>query len=254
MEDPYDEKYRAPWTVMMGPVTIAEFDVVITDYILTAVSIYFAWRLFRLPRSREAVNAGEPFWFIVFYMCVATSTLVGGCVHGFLNDELSFVYRLTWKLTLAVVGLVAVAAYNSSFGVLFRVSLANKLKMTVVLAYLVYLSLILFFGMTKFLTAIVFYFPAASILLVSFASTWLRTRERAALLGTLGMSVTLCASFVQQYRVTVHPYYLTFNSVYHFVQLFGFYLTFLGARQRVMDSRVYYSKEQIEKGKYRKTA
>ena len=81
---------------------ITEPVTVLTDYALSAASLYFALLLARILGPRNQVSAW--LWCAAF-LAIAIAALLGGIYHGFATDFDASTLRLLWNVVVYTVGL-----------------------------------------------------------------------------------------------------------------------------------------------------
>ena len=200
---------------------IAEPDVALTDYGLVVECGVFSWCLDRTsPAGR---------WFATFFGATAAAALVGGTVHGFFPDADALASRLLWQATLLGIGMTALAGWAAGAHLLLPGARTRWLVRAALVEFVGYAVLVLS-GTQAFRVAVYDYLPAALFLLLGFAFTFARTLERPALLGALGLGLTLIASAVQQGGTALDTRWLDHNAIYHVIQGVALALVFVGAR------------------------
>ncbi len=195
--------------------------VALTDFVLTLECAVLFVLLRRGAKSplRSA--------FLSMFAATAVAALLGRLVHAFLPDETTLAYGIAWRATLLIIGAAAVSAFLAGAYLLFpaeRVPLLRKIAAGSYLAYLLWL----FFVSMKFRVAIAYYLPATVLLLIAFLVV--RRRREGAMIGAVGVLLTLIAAAIQQARIGIHPVYFNHDAVYHVVEMVALWLLFLGAR------------------------
>src|SRR5260370_30550590 len=89
-------EYRRPQMQITDPVTM------LTDYALSAASLYYALLLARILGPRNRVSAW--LWCAAF-LAIAIAALLGGIYHGFASEFDTSTLRLLWNLIVYTVGL-----------------------------------------------------------------------------------------------------------------------------------------------------
>ncbi len=204
---------------------ITEPDVTLTDYGLAVECAVLACWLWRRGDPRQLLRA----WLAMFFASVGMAALLGGTVHGFFLDAETAGYRVLWPATLLAIGVAALAAWGAGARIQFGWPLARRITTLAGLLLAGYAILVLFVTQT-FLTAIVFYLPAAVFLLIVFFLAYRRTRNHQVLAGTIGLGLTFVASGLQQSGVGLHPVYFNHNALYHLMQAAALFLIYRGAR------------------------
>jgi len=204
---------------------IAEPDVTITDYGLALESGFFAWLLWRERNSEQPLRE----WFVLFFCATSIASLTGGTVHGFFFDQETTTYNILWSITLIAIGCAALAAWNIGARILLSQKATRWISRAAIMELAVFVSMV-FLGSQAFAVAIINYLPPAIFLLMAFLLTYVRTRNRAALIGAGGMLLTFVAAGAQQIGIALHPRYLTHNAVYHVIQGLSLLMMFGCAR------------------------
>jgi hypothetical protein len=202
-----------------------EIDVALSDYAISFFTTIFAVSLLR----SQAENAGARQWLVVLFLSLAVGAFFGGTTHGFFPDNESLGNDILWPATMIAMGITALGAWNVGAALVFQSRLILLVSILSSIAFAIYCGYILFVSQA-FIVAIVNYLPASLFLLVAFGVVTYRTRSRLAFAGVCGVILTFVAAGIQQLKIAVHPDYLTYNTLYHLVQLAGLWLIFLGGR------------------------
>jgi hypothetical protein len=193
-----------------------------TDYVMGAVALALAIRLFR-QRESEGQMATR-LWATALVM-TAIAAVIGGSYHGFIEMLQPAVARWLWTLTLAATGfgsaaLVAAAAVAGTGGAIRRVLL--WIVIAKLACYLVVIS-----SRTDFIVVIVDY---ASALVGVLLLAWL-TRPSgltsAAGFVTAGVGLSIVAALIQALHIAPHPQF-NHNDLFHVVQTGALYLLYRG--------------------------
>lgn len=191
---------------------IAEPDVALTDYALVVETFLFGLWMYRS-------NGLNPLkgWFVFLFWSIAVAALLGGTVHGFFPDPQSSMARASWLTTMIFVGVTALSEYGIAAHLLLTSRLANIFILAAVLIFGIYAAIVLFWNAT-FRIAVIDYVGGVILLMIGFASVYLRDRNRAALVGIAGLVLTLAASAVQQAHVSINAHYFNHNAFYHLLE------------------------------------
>jgi hypothetical protein len=212
---------------------VQDIDSTLTDYALTAFSL---WAVFSLRRLSASDKAKHALWS-VFFSAVAVASFLGGTVHGFIIDDSTIVHHILWRLTLAAVGLAAFCAWGiSGIFISGRVNLKYWLGVAGV-AYLIYLGVIVFVSQ-NYAVVILNYAPAMLFLLFVSAFQFFKKRVLSCKYIFWGMVLTFAAAAVQQLRMALSTEYFDHNATYHLVQGIGLFLIYKGAREEIHSVRV----------------
>ncbi|WP_419948334.1 DUF6962 family protein [Candidatus Palauibacter sp.] len=85
---------------------VTEPAVTLTDYGLTLLCWFFAWR------ARAGVREGLRPWAIGLFAGSGAAALFGGTVHGFFGDTATLGHRILWPATILSVGATGLAAWG----------------------------------------------------------------------------------------------------------------------------------------------
>ena len=207
---------------------MTEADVVITDYLLAAESILFAWLLSRLPSIESAVR--DP--FVVFFLATGVGSVAGGTVHGFFLSGSSLVGVVLWRGALLSIGVAALCGWIIGARLLFGPRTARAIRVGATVESIVYAVVIV--GVNdSFWVAVVNYLPPTVFLMVALAGAYRTTREPGMAIGVAGLASTMLAAAIQQFLVALHPLYFNHNALYHAIQAAALFMIFRSARALV---------------------
>ncbi len=201
--------------VTLWGIIFHEFDVGITDFALFFFCGYFLYRLIKARAERPS---------LLIMGGLAGSALVGAFFHFF------FPQKAETPLGFFVWSLVALAIGCVIFGVLLYALRTRFRQRVVYLAvpwiYVGAYALYFFFVDYHYPGIILFYGPSVLLLgWVAIAGVSQQRRFHVYLL--CGVILSVMAALVQLFRVSVHPVYFNFNSLYHVIQLAGVYCIYL---------------------------
>lgn len=205
---------------------MTEIDVALTDFLLFLESGWFA-TFIGLDAVRSALVRNLRITFAGFSL----ASLLGTASHGFFNSPDDPFHVPLWRLTLVIVGVTAAGFALTGltlFGERF-LRYGQWIVLVILMSYVVATAV-----RPEFIVAILFYVPATLICLAGLAIARGRCPGRGLGIGVLGLVVSLVAPVVQQLQLSVHPVYLTYNSVYHVILMFALYLFYLGAKGAVL--------------------
>ncbi len=197
-----------------------EPDVTITDFILAVQCLCFAVLIYRK-------SANIP-WLLLFGS-LGIASLIGGVVHGFLCDEVSFAYGVLWRFVLVSIGGMALAGWYVGSRFLKNKHAVGWIRKAAIAQFFLLNILILFYSQ-QFLLAALNYLPVAIFLLVVFLRRYFETRARAFLFGIASILLTFVGSFVQIAEISLSPIYFNHNALYHAIQFVAIWLLFFTAR------------------------
>lgn len=174
----------------------------VTDYLLALAAVIFAVRLWPVHRM----------WAQAFVF-TALAAFLGGTYHALAPEN-----ALLWKAVLYSVGLASFFLLAGSGGRLLRIFAFAK-----ALVYLIWMAthdefvwVIVDYGLTLVIVG------AVHVIWRSSATRWV--------LGSIAVSIL--GALVQQFRVTIHPYWFDFNDLYHLVQIVALWMLFRAAIER----------------------
>jgi hypothetical protein len=194
--------------------------VALSDFLLGAETLVLAGLLLR-RRSASEARAG----FVGLFLSSSLAALIGGIVHGFLNDG-SAVYRIAWELALLAIGAAASAAWIAAGHVLGSPAAIRATRLAASVTGAVYAICVL--AVTRdFTLAAIASSVAAVFLLTAFVAASLQRRDRRLLAGVTAILVIFAASALQQLRVTIGGW--DHNTVYHALLMLALPLLWFGA-------------------------
>lgn len=204
---------------------MTEIDVTLTDYALTLLCSWFAWRLLRT--SHRLPTVGQT--WTIFFASIAVAGATGGTVHGFFPDRSVGVGYTLWVMTLGAIGLTATAAWLLIAELIPRPGLKKFSRYLIATAYVAYLTIVTMVSQ-RFVVAIAFYVPALVALLAAFLYPYIRQRRQSDLDVVIGVILSFIAAYIQLAKLGLHPDFFNHNATYHLVQALGLWLTFRGAQ------------------------
>jgi len=200
---------------------IAEPDVSLTDFLLTAECMALAW-LLTGPAENPLVQA----WFIVAFLSVGISALLGGISHGFLTKNENAVHKLVWRSTIAMLGVTALSMWVLATEIIFGATASEYVTIVAGLALVGYVFVVVS-RHPPFALALAYYMPAAAYLLLAFSVAAMHSGNKLLLIGTGGMALSLIAAWVQHKKISLHRRFFNHNALYHVLQgiaLVGIYV------------------------------
>lgn len=204
---------------------MTEPDVALTDYGITLECALFTWLLFRIAPGRSALRR----LFAIFFVSAGVGALAGGTVHGFLLDEDSLAGAVLWRIALLSLGVSTFAVWSVGARLLFAEGTAAVFQALAGVECVAYAVVVLAIDQ-HFWIAIANYAPSIAFLGVSFLLAYRRNRRRSALLGFIGVVLTIVAALVQRRQIALQLVYLNHNAFYHLIQMTAFGLIFLAGR------------------------
>ena len=200
---------------------LAEPGTPMTDWLLAAVTIWLAWRLFRMAwRLQDRAMA---LWSGAF-LAVAASAALDGCSQASPTND-PMLAALTWTGTLVLANVASL---------LFLLSILHAYATGRVQAICAGLAVAKFalFGVCAAVNddvRMVVYDGALTMLVVIALSAWgaWAGRMRSATWVLAGVLATMLAALFQHGRVSIHPQF-TYSDLFHVVQMGAMYLLYRG--------------------------
>ena len=209
-------------TVEIFGVTIAEPTTTVTDYMITAVAGWCAWRHFTAgerPGAQRLWGAG--------FLFIGLAALLGGTSHGaapHLDDVQSF---YLWKATVYAVGLSMLFAVAGTLeGSSISVGKRRLLHAVNIAGFVFYAWWML--SHSSFVYVIYHYVPAMLGIAVLQTWDWIARQARSAPWLISGVAVTLLGAVVQQSGFSIHRHF-NHNDLYHVIQIAGLWLLYRGS-------------------------
>lgn len=205
-----------PAVILHEPMTV------LTDYLLAALSVYWARRLARSGKTGLAAAGGNWTWALA---ASAAAAFLGGSYHGFptLPQPLPW---LLWKAAQAAIGLAAYFAVRAT--ALGRLPpgarrAALRLGAAQLAIYLLWIA-----RHDDFLYSIIDYGAAFVFALAAHLPAALRRADPAARAIVGGIVVCFAGAAGQAAGLAPHPHF-NHNDLYHVVQMIGMWLIYRGA-------------------------
>ena len=205
---------------------IHEPDVTITDFALTIECVVLSALLYNIAPNHSFLLT----WFLVAFLSIGLSALLGGLLHGFLDDPNTKAHRQVWQSTLAVLGVTAIALWVLGTYILFGPASARMAVQIAGGVWFLYFFYIVF-RHPPFALALAFYLPAALYVLVAFTLAGIRSENMFLFAGTGGMTLSLVAAWVQIKRIGLHSRLFNHNALYHLIQAIALILIYWAARE-----------------------
>lgn len=212
---------------------MTQIDVALTDFALTLLCSFFAFRLWMLPGHDLPRARGQRRIWLAFFLLVALGSLTGGTFHGFFEEPVSIGHHVIWLLTLLAIGGTASIGWILVSDILSCNENVRKLAGYFSGMMFVAYGLVVFFYSRSFFIAIMYYAPPMAVLLIASLRVYFKSRSpkrsSAAAWIAAGLAVSFVAAFVQQAQIAVHPTYFNHNSTFHAIQALGLMLIYFGA-------------------------
>jgi len=175
----------------------------ITDYILFILGVFFGWSTFAIQDSQF-----HQLWGTAFFSG-GIGGLLGGTSHGF-GPRLEGIYQtIIWRATLIFVTGKGENALYITAGVLLIIYY-NRIRTH-----------------DSFRSAVTFYLPLMGISLVGFIVAFFNYGMTGALSISIGLAVSLAASWVQMMKISLHENF-NHNDLFHVIQMLGMFLMYRG--------------------------
>lgn len=200
----------------------AEPATTLTDAILAAQTFTYAARLAKSPaRGRRT----HQMWSLAF-VAAGVAALTGGIVHALYIERTPRLRAALWKIVGLATSLASAAMLIAAAYAALRKPLRTWLLAFAAAKFVV--SSIATWRLGDFLYIIIDYAVSMVILLALQVRDW--KRSAAAPWLASGVIVSFLAAGIQQSGLTLHRHF-NFNDLYHVVQMAGFHLLYLGAKQ-----------------------
>jgi hypothetical protein len=202
-------------------VSIAEPMTVLTDYLLAALAVALARRLY----ARSEGQASRRYWAGSF-LSLAVAALVGGTSHAFAPRMSAGTHAAFWAVTYVAVGLANMAILAGGLVATAPRRWHRPLLALVVVRFVVFTLLLL--ARREFRYVVYDYGATLFVLLVLALWSWGSRRDASAPFVIAGVLVSLAGAVVQVGRLAPHPDF-NHNDLFHVVQMIGVYLFFRAA-------------------------
>lgn len=195
----------------------------LTDYLLAALSAYWAWKLAQSGNTRLTTATGNWVWALA---ALAAAAFFGGSNHGFPTAPQPLPWVL-WKSTQAAIGLAAYFVIRGSALGRLSPSASRAALRLAILQLALYLAWIALHD--AFIYSIVDYGIAfAFALAVHLRAAFLRADTAARWIAG-GIVVSFIGAAVQATGLAPHPSF-NHNDLYHLIQMFATWLIYRGVR------------------------
>jgi hypothetical protein len=204
-----------------------ETTVALTDYVLAGECTAFAALVARGYRA-----SSERTLWLTFFGSTAFAALAGGTVHGFFASATSGVGPRLWTATMLAIGVTGWSVLGLAACLAFHPRLVRLVTRVGAVELAGYAIVVLFVTQDYWL-ALAQYAPFGAFWLAALGREYLRTRDRATLVGLIGLGSSFVAAVIQFFRIAITSIRLDHNSLYHLVQMIGLALLFTFARARL---------------------
>lgn len=203
---------------------VLEPAVTLTDFALSVLNSWFAWRVWRCGAAVLAKT-----YVVLFFAAIASGALLGALSHGFFPQNDSIFGSLLWKLTMLSIGVAAIAAVLWACALVFGELGSRAAHYPLGAALLLYGGVVIAVR-DDFAVALIAYVPCSVFLLVGFVLQF-RKAPMLSKLGIAGLLLTFVAAWIQHAGIALHPVYFDHNATYHLVQAVGLLLLYRAARR-----------------------
>jgi hypothetical protein len=207
--------------MMLGRVRITEPATMVTDFLIAAMCVVFA---FSLERGSVSVASARGLWALSF-ACTAIAAVTGGIVHGLALHLAPTVKDRLWKATQYMLGLTGLAMLAAAVTAFVPAPAARWLIVASVAKFALYAWSVC--RRDEYAVVVVDY--GVSMIAVAALATagWARGNAPAAPWLVAGVAVSGAAAAVQLKRVAPHPRF-NHNDLYHVIQVVALYLFYRG--------------------------
>lgn len=206
---------------------MTEATTAITDFLLGAVTFYFAWSL--LARNAQ-IRSRARIWWGIALAAAAAAAWAGGAYHALLDATSPAVSATLWRMTALAIALAAFALVPATASAFLPKSWRQIALGAAALKAAAFS--VAAFRTDDFLLPVLDY--GISLLFV-LAVTLLRRRVQPLPAGLIlaGIAIAATAAGIQQSGFAIHPRF-NHNDLYHVVQVVANFAFFRGAA-RVQD-------------------
>jgi len=194
----------------------------ITDFIIGVLGMAFGWQLFNIPDSLFHFLWGNCFF------AVGIGGFLGGISHGFGPRFSELLKKIIWRSTLIFVGVTGLSLSLAALTFFTNDKVQNLLMIIAALMLIFY-----FIQINKqdtFGQAVKFYFPLIVVSLFGFSIAYVTTGYLGALFCSIGLVVSLVASWIQMSGISLHQHF-NHNDLFHMIQILGMVLMYRGGME-----------------------
>ncbi len=199
---------------------IAEPMTMATDYLLAALSFYFAYRLFR-PSAAPAVR----YWAATLAV-MGLGAWVGGTSHGFAHYLGETASDMVWKATTYLIGISVYLMLAGTFHAFLSPAVRKALLIVILIQLIAYLAWMTFHDEFKYV--IYDYVPAMIVVLALSLQAWLRRNHPGGRWLAWGIAVSFVAAAVQMSGFALHEHF-NHNDLFHVIQMVATWMFYRGA-------------------------
>ena len=198
--------------------TITEPATLLTDYLLAALTIYFAVRV--LCVASRSHQLAQRFWAVAF-AAMALAALFGGSWHGFHTGLPPLVGQLFWRSTTGMIGLGGALLLVGTLHATIDNPWRDRLVRIALGKFLIYLIVVNMYDSY----AIVIADYAPNLILVLVLSLLRMKSAPFAVWAVAGILVAFVAAGVQMSEISLHEHF-NHNDLYHLIQAVSFWLLY----------------------------
>ena len=199
------------------PMTVA------TDYLITVVCLFFAYRLYALYKAGGQKTI---LWWSLAFSFTAIASLSGGTYHGINTMIPDAVRIILWKTTIYSIGLAGLSMLAGTVIATFIDPVRVLLLIFITAKFLAYGAWMA--NHNLFLYVIVDYGSGLLFLLLLQVYSYYRRPDQKVQWFIGGVMVSFLAAAVQQSGIRLHEHF-NHNDFYHIIQLAGLCLFYKGA-------------------------
>ena len=207
--------------------TVAEPVTLLTDYALTVVTGYLAWKLYQAHDKQVSRRC-----WVAGFAALALAALVGGTHHGFAPHFGPALLAATWKFTVYCVGIFGLAMLAGSIVAVCGGTVRRVLLAAAALKFLAYA--VVMFGRDAFEFVVADTGGAMVGLLLLHGWKAATRNDTASRWVLFAVALSALAAAVQYGRVALHAHF-NHNDLYHVVQIAAM-VTFYKAGKLMRDA------------------
>ena len=203
--------------------TITEPATLLTDYLLAALTAYFAVSLWHSAKRSRQVSQWQ--WAVAF-AASAVAALLGGSWHGFHTLLPPLVAQILWRGTTYAIGLAGLMLLLGALRAVLDNPWRDRMVRIAIAKFLIYLVIVNLYD--AYYIVIADYAPnLLAVLLLSIVRLKSATFAR---WSTTGILVAFIAAAVQVDGVSLHEQF-NHNDLYHLIQAVSFWLLYRAGLQ-----------------------
>lgn len=214
-------------TVSWLGVTLHEFDVAATDFLLFVEALVLSVMLTRQRTPRPLLKTLA----IALFVLLGASSLLGAAFHAFFPAKTASTGGyIVWMATGLSIAMTASVVWSLN-AQLMQPGALTRVVNRLVPVYFATFATVLFFVSHAFATIISLYATAVVVLAGIACRNWMATRAREWRNLSISTALSFAAAGVQVGKIDLHPAWFNFNALYHLVQGVALVFLFLALRQ-----------------------